>query len=114
MTLSLGSCRHRAGLGACLLAACLASCAPARDSRAPAVDAPSGEPAPGNAVEGSAAAAPVPAATSPLEPESALQSSPGASSANAAGEIELDSGDNLDADIAELSKATKVAPEKKA
>ena len=106
MTLSHGSRWRGGGLGACWLAACVASCTPstpARDSSAGAAV----EPAPESAVESSAAAAPE------RTPEAAAHGSEGTVRPNAAGEIELDGDDNLDADIAELSKATKTGPEKK-
>src|SRR6185295_11807163 len=114
MRLSLASSQRR-GLAACVVAACLASCAPGVPARAASADAPPADPvapAPEGTVE--ASAAPAPAAGSPSPAESAAPSSPRPPSPNASGEIELDSDDNLDADIAALSKATKPGPEKKA
>ena len=94
-----------------MLAAGVASCAPsapARDSSAATTSA--APPAPETAVKGSATTASQPRPA----PEMPAQSTQRTPSANASGEIELDSDDNLDADIAELSKATKTEPEKPA
>jgi hypothetical protein len=112
MRLFLGSSQWTGA--ACLVAACLVSCAPRAPARAASADpqAEPVEPTPGGAVE--ASAAPAPAERPPSQTESAVPSSPRPPSPNASGEIELDSDDNLDADIAELSQATKAGPGKKA
>lgn len=91
------------------LLAWLASCAPS----APAQHAESG-----TAARAAAAPAEPGAGSAPGAPPSATASAPTtppapAPSTNAAGEIELDSGDDLDADIAALSKATASGAERK-
>jgi len=96
---------------AVLLLAGLGGCGPDQ----PARDASAGAPPTASAADLSAASPSSAEVTSPAPPPTEpAQSSAAAPVATAAGEIDLDGGDNLDADIAELSKATKVPTDRKA
>ena len=96
------------------LAAALLSCGPDQPARAASAGAAPGAPAPSaaEAATGSAAsAAPGSSAAAPTEPAQPAAAAP---VATASGEVDLDGEDNLDADIAELSKATKTPTDHKA
>ena len=93
-----------------LLLGALAACSPAQPARDASVGAaPAAAPEPAGPSAGSAEV------TSPPSPSTApAQGSAAAPVATASSEIDLDGGDNLDADIAELSRATQGPTEPKA
>ena len=94
-----------------LLVACLAGCGPDKPARDASTGAAPAAAAPEPATSGASTAQ----ATTPAAASAAP--TPGSTSApvsTASGEIDLDANDNLDADIAALSKATQAPPERKA